>query len=192
MGNTQWHLNYQKALTQMIHTFAHEGKLLLCGNGGSAADCGHIVGELAKGFRKKRPMPSAFLQEMKEPWAEKLQQGLPAMDLTVNGPLISAVSNDIDSCSVYAQQVVAYGKKGDILLGISTSGNAENVLRAMKTARALGLYTIALTGKTGGKLADHCDVLLNVEEEETYLVQQAHLIVYHQLCMDIEKAFFEE
>ena len=180
-----------QAADMIIACFQKGGKLLLCGNGGSAADCAHITGELAKGFLKKRPLDAGILEAIREPWAEKLQQGLPALDLSANNALISAIINDIAGESVYAQQVTAYGRPGDVLLGISTSGNAENVCRAMQTARAMGLNTIALTGKGGGRMKAWADVLLNVPEEETYRVQELHLPLYHQLCILIEEKFFD-
>ena len=176
----------------IIESYRKGGKLLLCGNGGSAADCAHITGELVKGFLKKRPLKEALCASIGEPWASKLQQGLPAIDLTANSALIAAVINDIDGDSVYAQQVTAYGKPGDVIIGISTSGNAENVYRAIKTAKAMGLVTIGMTGEGGGRLRDCCDLLLNVPETETYRIQELHLPLYHQLCIQIEQAFFPE
>lgn len=184
--------SFNRCVQILVDCFSKGNKLLLCGNGGSAADCGHIQGELVKGFTLRRPMDESFIKAVGEPWAEKLQQGLPAIDLTANGPLISAIANDIDPISAYAQQVTAYGKKGDAILGLSTSGNAENVLRALKAAKALGLTTIGLTGKGGGKMAEFCDILLAVDEEETYMVQQGHLALYHKLCMKIEHALFKQ
>ena len=175
----------------IIESYRNGGKLLLCGNGGSAADCAHITGELVKGFLKKRPLDEVQKAAIGEPWADRLQKGFPAIDLTANSALISAVVNDIDGESAYAQQVLAYGKPGDVLIGISTSGNAENVFRAMKTAKALGITAIALTGEGGGRLRECCDLLLNVPETETYKIQELHLPLYHQLCIQIEEAFFK-
>ncbi len=182
----------QQAAEMMIDSFRRGGKLLLCGNGGSAADCAHITGELVKGFLKKRPLSKELQSAIGEPWAGGLQYGLPAIDLTASSALMTAVINDIDGASVFAQQVLAYGRAGDVLLGISTSGNAENVCRAMKTARAMGLKTIAMTGESGGRLKALCDLLLNVDETETYRVQEKHLPAYHQLCMAVEQAFFAQ
>lgn len=180
----------QLAADKIVESFRQGGKLLLCGNGGSSADCAHITGELVKGFMKKRHLPADLQAEIGEEWACKLQCGLPAIDLTANAALISAVINDIDGASVYAQQVMAYGRKGDVIIGISTSGNAENVGRALKTARAMGLYTIGMTGESGGRMKELCDLLLNVPEKETYRIQELHLPMYHQLCIMIEKAMF--
>ena len=185
------HENFEVAVQALIDCFRNGGKLLLCGNGGSAADCGHILGEFVKGFEKKRPLSPQLLEKIGEPWAANLQQGLPVVDLTANSALIAAVINDIDGDSVYAQQVTAYAKPGDVILGISTSGNAENVCRALKVAKAMGAKTMGMTGMAGGRMKSLCDILLNVEETRTYKVQELHLKLYHQLCLRVEEAFFE-
>ena len=182
----------QLAANMIIHCFENGGKLLLCGNGGSAADCAHIAGELCKGFLKKRPLPDQMKNAIGEPFANTLQQALPAIDLTAQSALMTAVINDIDGDSVFAQQVMAFGKPGDVLLGISTSGNAENVRRALLTAHALGLQTIGMTGKTGGKMPPLCDALLLSAETETYKIQEEHIKMYHELCILIERHFFAE
>ncbi len=186
------HENLDRAVEMLYECFKNGSKLLICGNGGSGADSAHILGELVKGFMSKRPLPRDLIERIGEPWADKLQLGLPAIDLTANNALIGAVVNDQDGQLPYAQQVMAYCKCGDVLIGISTSGNAENVLRAMKTAHALGGKCIALTGKTGGKMAAEADILLNVDETETYRVQEKHLPLYHQLCMRVEAKMFGE
>lgn len=180
------------AAQAMIDCYRAGGKILVCGNGGSAADSGHIVGELVKGFLKKRPLSAELQDAIGEEWAAGLQMGLPAIDLTAHGPLISAVTNDIDGRSCYAQQVMAYGKPGDILIGISTSGNAENVCRALKTARALGLVTVGMTGAGGGKMAELCDMMMRASCTETYRVQEEHIRMYHAFCILVEEAFFAE
>jgi len=182
--------NLDRAVNMLCECFKNGGKLMICGNGGSGADSAHILGELVKGFMLRRPLSRALIEKIGEPWAEKLQMGLPAIDLTANNALIGAVANDQDGQLPYAQQVMAYCRPGDVLIGISTSGNSQNVLRAMKTARALGGSCIAFTGKTGGQMAEHADVLLNVDETETYRVQEKHLPLYHQLCMRVEAAMF--
>lgn len=182
--------NAALAAKKIIACFQAGGKLLLCGNGGSAADCAHITGELCKGFLKRRPLPLNIRNALGEAWADALQGGLPALDLTANSALITAIVNDIGGESIFAQQVAAYGRRGDVLLGISTSGNAENVCRALKTARALGVFTIALTGAGGGKMGKICDLLIEAPEEETYRVQEKHLPLYHQLCIQIEEGMF--
>lgn len=184
------HENLNAAADMITACFRNGGKLMICGNGGSGADSAHILGELVKGFMLRRPLSRDLIERIGEPWAEKLQLGLPAIDLTANCALIGAVANDQDGLLPYAQQVMAYCRPGDVLIGISTSGNSENVRRAMLTAKALGGKCIALTGRTGGKLRDTADLLLNVDETETYRVQEKHLALYHQLCMRVEYAMF--
>ncbi len=176
----------------LLKSFRGGGRLLLCGNGGSAADCAHIAGEFIKGFMKKRPLGEKLIQDIGEPWAKGLQMGLPAIDLTCHSALIAAVANDIDGASVYAQQVLAFGRPGDVIIGISTSGNAENVCRALTVGNALGLVTVGLTGRSGGRMKPLCQHLLNVDAEETYKVQELHLPLYHRLCARVEEALFQE
>ena len=180
----------EQAAQLLVERFQNGGKLLLCGNGGSAADSAHIAGELCKGFLLARAPGQAFVDAVGEPWAARLQQGLPAIDLTAPGALMTAIVNDIGGEDIFAQQVMAYGKPGDVLMGLSTSGNAENVRRAMLVARARGLSTIAMTGESGGKLADIADLLLNVQQQSTHLVQQQHMEIYHQLCILVEEVLF--
>ncbi len=180
----------QPASDILTDCFRRGGKLLLCGNGGSAADCAHITGELAKGFLLRRPLPDSLKTAIGQPWANDLQQALPAIDLTCNNALIAAVANDLGGDNAYAQQVMAYGRPGDVLLGISTSGNAENVCRALITARAMGMTTIGMTGCGGGRMAQLCDLLARAEASETYLVQEEHLAFYHRLCISVEEAMF--
>ena len=180
----------EQAALLLVDCFQQGGKLLLCGNGGSAADCAHIAGELCKGFVSQRPATRDFLDKVGEDWAKHLQQALPAIDLTANSALLTAIINDISGQDVFAQQVMAFGRPGDMLLGLSTSGNAENVRRALLVAKARGLKTMAMTGRGGGKLADIADVLLDVDDIETYLVQEQHIKMYHQLCLLVEKEIF--
>ena len=182
----------------LIEAFKNGNKLLLCGNGGSCADCEHIAGELLKGFLLKRPVCSELADAMEKSYGEagkqiacKLQQGLPAISLGTHAGAISAFANDVDSELIYAQQVLAYGCKGDVLLGISTSGNAKNVAAAVMTAKTLGMYTIGLTGKDGGKLAELSDLALIMPQTETYRIQEDHLAVYHLLCAMIEYELFD-
>ena len=175
------------------------GKLLIAGNGGSCADSEHIVGELMKGFVKRRPVT----EEMKEALekadpvrgkelSEKLQGGLPAIALVDHAALSTAFANDVDGMLSYAQQVNGYGKPGDVFLGISTSGNAENVMYAAVTAKAKGMKIVGLTGKDGGKLAGIADAAVIVPEMETYKIQELHLPVYHALCLMLEHRFYEQ
>lgn len=181
----------------LVKCFQNGGKLLLCGNGGSAADAEHITGELLKGFLKKRPLSEEKKTLMRQncPDADDallagLQGGLPAIALSSLTALNTAFSNDVDPALAYAQGVMALGRPGDILLAISTSGNAANVNHAAVTAKALGLTVIALTGEKGGKLRGTADLCICVPEKETYKVQELHLPVYHYLCAAVEAAFF--
>ena len=160
------------------------GKLLLCGNGGSAADCEHISGELLKGFLQKRP-PAEDVPKV-------LQQGVAAIPLPSLSASLSAFANDVEPSLVYAQLTYALGRRGDVFMGLSTSGNSRNVVEAAEVAKKPGLLTIALTGADGGKLADVCHITIRVPETETYLVQELHLPVYHALCATVEEHFFKE
>ena len=161
------------------------GKLLLCGNGGSCADCEHIVGELMKGFWLKRPRREGGA-------CAHLQGALPAIALTGHAALSSAFNNDVDPEYVYAQQAAGYGRPGDVLLGISTSGNAKNVFHAVEAAKQLGLKTLGLAGGSGGKLKEACDACIVVPGNCPADVQEYHLPVYHALCGMLEAKFFEE
>jgi D-sedoheptulose 7-phosphate isomerase len=187
-----------KAYRLLAETFESGGKLLAAGNGGSAADADHIVGELMKGFVKKRPLPDDFITKLRgidpehaEYIGKNIQQGLPAIALSAHTALTTACINDMDGNIIYAQQVYGYGEAGDAFLGISTSGNAKNVLCAMITAKAKNMKTIALTGGTGGAIARIADVSIIVPETETYKIQELHLPVYHALCLMIEERFFQ-
>lgn len=173
------------------------GKLLIAGNGGSSADAEHIVGELMKGFLKRRELPDALQDalcredpEQGKVLADKLQGGLPAIALSGHPALSTAFLNDVDGDMIYAQQVCGYGQEGDVLLGISTSGNARNIDYAVTVAKAKGLKVIGLTGKDGGKLGTRADVAVIVPEQETYRIQELHLPVYHALCLMLEERFF--
>lgn len=183
-----------EALTEMYHK---GGKLLLCGNGGSAADCEHIVGELMKSFILPRPVSAEQRAEMLQQSGpktgdifDKLQRGIPAISLPSQIAVSSAYCNDVDAELVYAQLVFGYGKKGDILLGLSTSGNSRNVAAAAEVARALGLKTIAMTGRSASVLSECCDICIRVPATETYMVQEYHLPVYHFLCAELERILF--
>lgn len=175
------------------------GKVLVCGNGGSAADSEHIVGELMKGFLLKRKIPAIKINKLKaafpDDWeylANNLQGALPAISLVSQIALSSAYINDMSADMVYAQQVYGYAREGDILIGISTSGNSRNVVNASKVAKVLGVRTIGLTGKNGGMMNKYCDVIITVPETETYRIQELHIPVYHALCAMVEAAFFQE
>lgn len=187
----------EKAGKAIIDSYKNGGKLLVCGNGGSASDADHIVGELMKSFEGKRPVNQTLKTNLSKVAGErgeylsgKLQQGLPAISLTAHAALTSAVANDIDTDMIFAQQITGYGNRGDILIGISTSGNSQNVVDALIVAKAKGLVTVGLTGETGGEMKEFCDVLLNVPERRTAFIQELHLPVYHTLCMMVEDYFF--
>ncbi len=177
--------------------YAGGGKLLVCGNGGSSADADHIVGELMKGFLKTRPLGEDIRRrleaadgELGKELASRLQGSLAAINISRASALSTAFANDVSADLVYAQQVVGFGRAPDVVLGISTSGNARNVLAALAAARGLALGTIGLTGEKGGKMRDRCDVLIRVPASRTHEVQELHLPVYHCLCAMIEERFF--
>jgi D-sedoheptulose 7-phosphate isomerase len=181
----------------LIGAFEAGRKLLVCGNGGSAADADHIVGELMKGFVLRRPvgpeLRDKFITQdaaIGARLAGSLQLGLPSIALTQASALASAFANDVDPSLVYAQQVLGHGVAGDVFWGISTSGNSKNVVQAAVAARALGLKVLGMTGEGGGELARFCDVLLAVPERETWKAQELHLPVYHAICLAVESAFF--
>ena len=185
------------ACLTIVDSFANEGKLLIAGNGGSAADAGHIVGELMKSFVRKRKLPADFTGEILKTDPEiaeylipRLQGALPAINLSCHASLNTACINDIDGDITFAQQVYGYAKEGDVFFGISTSGNSKNILYAAVTAKAKGLKVIALSGCDGGRLKDIADVSIIVPEKETYKIQELHLPVYHCLCLMIEEHFF--
>lgn len=171
------------------------GKLLLCGNGGSCADCEHISGELLKSFKLKRPVSDEKAAALKQIdgtdyISTHLEEGLAALPLVSFTSLITAFSNDSSPDMIYAQLVNVLASKGDTLLAISTSGNSKNVGMAVKTANALGVKTVGLSGKDGGVLKKLCDCCITVPADETYLIQEYHLPVYHALCAMLEEEFF--
>lgn len=179
-------------------SYAAGGKLLVAGNGGSAADSEHIVGELMKGFVKRRPVSAELSEALRAAdavrggeLAKKLQGGLPAIALTGHAALSSAFANDVDGLMIYAQQVNGYGNSGDVFMGISTSGNAENIMYAAVTAKARGMKVIGLTGKDGGKLARISDAAVVAPAMETFKIQELHLPVYHALCLMLEERFYD-
>lgn len=187
----------EKGIGLMRDCFHNGGKLLLCGNGGSAADCEHIAGELLKSFLLKRPLEEsdrADLQAIGAPagFADYLQRGLPVISLAGHQAFATAYQNDVDGRFIFAQQVNVLGKGEDILFAISTSGNSENVCNAVICAKLRKMKTIALTGQSGGSLAGLADVVIRAPEEETYRIQEMHLPVYHYMCAEIEKYFFAE
>lgn len=189
----------EKAYEVLEECFATGHKLLIAGNGGSCSDGEHIAGELMKGFKLQRKCSEEFAERLKSidaergaELAEKLQGGLPTIALDNHQALNTAYINDVANGGLltYAQQVYGYGKAGDVLLGISTSGNSKNVAYATVVARALGMKVIGLTGAKGGNLANVADVAIKVPETETYMIQELHLPVYHCLCLMLEERFF--
>lgn len=181
----------------MEECYTHDGKLLIAGNGGSAADSEHIAGELMKRFKIPRPVKPEFAEKLIEIdpvrgklLSKNLEQSLMAIPLVAHEALSTAYINDVDGLGVFAQQLFGFGRQGDVFLGISTSGNSRNVMNAAIVARALGIKVIGLTGADGGELARAADVAVRVPEKETYMVQELHLPVYHCWCMMLEDKFF--
>lgn len=181
----------------MQEAYENGGKLLIAGNGGSAADSEHIAGELMKRFKTPRPVPIEFADKLAQVDSERgpalaknLECGLMAIPLVAHEALTTAYINDVDGLGVFAQQLYGYGREGDVFLGISTSGNSKNVMNATVVARALGIKVIGLTGAKGGELAEVADVAVKVPETETYMIQELHLPVYHCWCLMLEDHFF--
>ena len=179
-----------RAHEAMRDCYRKSGKMLLCGNGGSAADAEHWAGELLKGFCHKRPLHQKHKDVLPADLADKLQYALPAIALTGFTSLGTAFLNDVDPHLIYAQLVWGLGSPGDVLVGISTSGNAKNVCAAMEAAKGRGLLRVGLTGRTGGRLVSHCDICVRAPSDETYLIQEFHLPIYHTLCLMLEDDFF--
>ena len=181
------------AVDKLRECYESGGKILICGNGGSAADAEHISGELLKGFLSKRLADDAELERLTAAVGDKavkLQRGIPAIPLTSLTSVLSAFANDVDAELVFAQLTYALGKPGDALICISTSGNSKNVIAAARVARELGITTVALTGESGGELREICDITLAVPETETYKVQEYHLPIYHAICAELERILF--
>lgn len=185
------------AFETIKQTFCSEGTLFTCGNGGSAADAEHMVGELMKGFMLSREVTSLTKSKLQEQLgdqglelASKLQEGLPAVSLNGHPSLATAFGNDVDFEMVFAQQIYVMGKAGDVILGFTTSGNSVNVLNALKIANAFGIKTIAMTGKDGGECDNLAECCIKIPETETYKVQELHLPVYHALCLQLEEEFY--
>lgn len=181
----------------MEEAYENNHKLLIAGNGGSAADSEHIAGELMKRFKTPRKVSTEFAKKLCEvdpergpSLAENLECGLMAIPLVAHEALTTAYINDVDGLGVFAQQLFGYGREGDVFLGISTSGNSKNVMSATVVARALGIKVIGLTGIKGGELAKVSDVTVKVPEIETYMIQELHLPVYHCWCLMLEEHFF--
>lgn len=187
----------EAAYVVMEEAYSTDHKLLIAGNGGSAADSEHIAGELMKRFKTPRPAPQDFKDrliaidsERGPGLAKNLERGLMAIPLVAHEALTTAYINDVDGLGVFAQQLYGFGRPGDVFLGISTSGNSKNVMSATVVARALGIKVVGLTGASGGELAKVADVVIRVPETETYKIQELHLPVYHALCLMLEDRFF--
>ena len=177
----------EKALELILHTYQNGGKVLVCGNGGSAADSEHIVGELMKGFLLKRPVTD---ERIPERLRMGLQGSLPAISLPGQCAILSAFINDVDPEMMYAQLVYGYAKENDLVIGLSTSGNSKNVVNAIEVAKCLGVKTLSLTGSKDSRMSELSDVTIRVPETETYKVQEYHLPVYHYLCAEVERILF--
>lgn len=187
----------ERAVRMLRETFARGGKLLLCGNGGSAADAEHIVGELMKGYLTPRPIPEALRETLETAYpdvgeyiAAHLQGALPAFSLVSQTSFLTAYANDVAADMLFAQQVFGYGAPGDALLALSTSGNSKNILHALRVARVRGLTTIGFTGRVGGAMVALCDVCVRAPFDTTAEIQERHLVMYHALCAQLEQEFF--
>lgn len=184
--------------TELVRCYDNGGKLLVCGNGGSCADAIHIVGELCKSFERKRPVPADIVIRLQElplgqDLARHLEVGLPAVTLGLNAALKTAVENDSRLRNIaFAQEAYALAKGGDVLLAISTSGNAENCLMALSIAEAIGGTTVALTGPDGGKMGAVADIAIKAPGANTKAIQEAHMVLYHTVCALIEAHYFPE
>lgn len=179
----------RKAYDILCRSYEEDGKLLVCGNGGSASDAEHIVGELMKGFYKLRPLGEEEKASMGE-MSEYLQGALPAIALTGHPALSTAFLNDVNPEMVFAQQVYGYGRRADVLMALTTSGNSKNVLNAARVAKAKGMKVIGLTGRDGGRLRELCDACIIVPGSVTADIQEYHLPVYHAICAMLEETFF--
>ena len=182
----------------LIETYDNEGKLLVCGNGGSHADAIHIVGELCKSFDRKRPIPAEMVENLTDlPCGKELvmhlESGLRSIALGCNGSLKTAIENDSPLRDMaFAQEAYAIMNKQDVILTISTSGNAKNCLMAMSVAKATGATVATLTGRTGGDMAGNADIVINAPGNSTHIIQEAHIVLYHTMCALIEAHYFEE
>jgi len=180
----------RKAANLITDSFKTSGKLLLCGNGGSCADCEHIAGEMVKQFAKERPLSSEIVEKLGKDLSSELHGGLPALSLPSMIGFHTAFNNDNNPEFSFAQQVVAFGKPNDILWGISTSGNSKNVIHAARTAKALGLKTIGMTGENGGKLGQITDIAIKAPADDVARIQELHLPIYHAICGFVENKMF--
>lgn len=182
-----------KSIELLISTYKNGNKVLVCGNGGSASDAMHIVGELMKSFKLKRPINSDLKQLLNDEYlSNNLEVGLPTISLVTEASLMTAYSNDKAPDLVFAQQVLGYGKRNDLLISISTSGNSKNCVYASKVAKALNMKVISLVGKKECMLDNYSDIIIHAPSEETYRIQEYHLPIYHAICLIIEEEMFGE
>lgn len=179
----------EEARKILISAYKNGGKVLVCGNGGSAADCEHIVGELMKGFKMRR---SVCDDRIPERLRKNLQGALPAISLPAQCAILTAFINDVKPDMMYAQLVYGYAKENDLVIGLSTSGNSKNVVNAITVAKSMGVKTLSLTGEKESELSNLSDVTVRVPETETFKIQELHLPVYHYLCAEVEKEMFEK
>ena len=186
-------------LQHLVHCYSHGGKLLVCGNGGSCADADHIVGELMKGFMRKRPLDAEIARALQGvdaqaggELARSLQRALPAINLCAQAAVLTAFGNDVGFELAYAQLTLGYAAEGDVLLCISTSGNSVSVVNAAIAGKARGAVVLGLTGRDECALDRYCDAVIHAPETETYKIQELHLPVYHYLCAETERHFFDE
>ena len=180
----------ETAFSVLCESFRSGGKLLVCGNGGSAADAEHICGELLKKFKKHRDVPAEIAAHLPRELVDRLEGALPAVSLVSMSGILTAFANDVAWETAFAQQVLALAKPGDVLIALSTSGNSANCVAAAEVMKAVGGKTIAFTGAKESRLSEVCDVAIRVPETETYKVQELHLPVYHALCAAIEDELF--
>ena len=178
------------AVDMLLAAYGNGGKVLVCGNGGSASDAEHIVGELLKKFKKLRDVPESVAEKLRPELAAKLEGSLPAISLVSMSGIITAFANDVAWETAFAQQVLGLGKPGDVLIALSTSGNSANCVAAAEVMKAVGGKTIAFTGMKESKLSEICDATIRVPETETFKVQELHLPIYHALCAAVEEELF--
>ena len=189
--------NIDLAIETIINCYKNGNKVLIAGNGGSACDSEHIAGELLKSFVKKRPIKEEIRKELLdfeegEYIADNLEAPLRAIALTSHMGLSTAYLNDRDPYLIFAQQLLAFGDKGDVFIAISTSGNAKNIIYASKVAKAMGIKIISFTNNNGGKLAEMADIAIKAPAKETYIAQEYHEAIYHEICIRVEEYFFKE
>lgn len=189
--------NIDLAIEAIINCYRNGNKVLIAGNGGSACDSEHIAGELLKSFVKKRPIKEEIRKELLrfeegEYIADNLEAPLRAIALTSHMGLSTAYLNDRDPYLIFAQQLLAFGDKGDVFIAISTSGNAKNIIHASKVAKAMGIKIVSFTNNNGGKLAEMADIAIKAPAKETYIAQEYHEAIYHEICIRVEEYFFKE